>query len=612
MSFRILHIFSSNFFAGSVAYALQVAEHQQRNGHTVFIATDQEGLSDSVSCFKLPVADRSFLQRICNILDVRRILREQRINVIHAHSRAASWIAHYASLGSDTAVVSTIHGRQVKHSRLKADVYGEKVIAICEQLADQLTCDLRMERGRLTVLPNPFDFSRLKNVNRAGLIPASPVISVIGRLNGPKGDHVADLVADVFPKLLERYDKLSVRLIGGEWESFPPVGKEGFLRLQQRFGDRISYCGFTKSVYELIASSSVVIGAGRVALESLGIGVPLFALGEACCHGFITPDNVDAAIASNFGDILATARTFTLDSAGITTELSGFLDGASLQLPDPDSFAARYDESRILPEISLIYSAAIMRRISPRPIPVLMYHRVPASAISARHKTFVEASKFAGHLKFFAWRGMQTLTFKDYLAFSRGDRPAGDFPRKPLIITFDDGYLDNFTNMLPLAKRFGYRGVLFLLGDANVTANFWDHGENRDDNLLMSREHRKAFVASGWEIGAHTLAHPDLSKLDEVLARREICESKRALEEELGIDIVSFAYPFGQYSSRIKAMVEEAGFSFGIATDSGGITIEDDRFAVFRVNMFPNETLFSLFKKTSSWYRGYYYHKRGK
>lgn len=612
MSFRILHILSSNFFAGSVAYALQVAEHQQRSGHTVFIATDREDLSASVSGFKLPVSDRSFLQRIRNILAVRSILREQRINVIHAHSRAASWIAHYAALGSHTAVVSTIHGRQVKHSRLKADVYGERVIAICDQLADQLTCDLRMESGRLAVLPNPFDFSRLKSVNRAGLTPAAPVISVIGRLNGPKGDHVADLVANVFPLLLERYDRLSVRLIGGEWESFPTVGKDVFLRLQQRFGDRVDYCGFTRSIYEMIASSSVVIGAGRVALETLGIGVPLFALGEACCHGFITPDNVAAAMASNFGDILANARTFTPDCPGITAELTRFLDGASLQLPDPDSLAARYDESRILPEISLIYSAAIMRRISPKPIPVLMYHRVPASAIEARHRTFVEAAKFARHLKFFAWRGLQTLTFKEYLAFSKGERPASDFPRKPLVITFDDGYLDNFTNMLPLTKRFGYHGVLFLLGDANVTANFWDHGENRDDNLLMSREQCKAFVASGWEIGAHTLSHPDLTKLDDDQARHEICASKRALEEELDTDVVSFAYPFGHYSSRIKEMVKEAGFSFGIATDNGGITIEDDRFALFRVNMFPNETMFSLFKKTSSWYRSYYYHKRGK
>lgn len=603
---------SSNFFAGSVAYALQVAEYQQRNGHNVFIATDMGGISDSVTCFELPVSDRSMLQRFRNVRAVRSIILKHGINVIHAHSRAASWIAHYATRGSSTCVVSTIHGRQSRHSRFKADVYGEKVIAICDQLAEQLSVDLRIDKGRMTVLPNPFDFDRLQNLRGQIQRPSSPVISVIGRLNGPKGDHVADLVASVFPALLERYTDLVIQLIGGEWDSFPEHGKESMLRLQQRFGNRIRYSGFTRGIFEVMASSTVVIGAGRVALESLGIGVPLFAIGEACCHGFITPDNIDAAVASNFGDITATARTFTPDCGKIADELAAFLDGASLKQIDSGSLARRYDQHRVLPEIMAIYSSAVMCRISPKPIPVLMYHRVPTASIASRHKTFVTAANFARHLRFFAWRGLKTLTFQDYLAFSRGERPATEFPRKPIIITFDDGYLDNFTNVLPLTNRHGFKGVLFLLGNAEIDANFWDQGEDSRDNLLMNMEQRKAFVASGWEIGAHTLSHPDLTKLADDQARHEISESKRLLEKELGTRVVSFAYPFGNYSTKVKELVKGCGFAYGIATDSGGITIENDHFAVFRVNMFPNETLFSLFKKTSAWYRTYYLRKRGK
>ena len=62
----------------------------------------------------------------------------------------------------------------------------------------------------------------------------------------------------------------------------------------------------------------------------------------------------------------------------------------------------------------------------------------------------------------------------------------------------------------------------------------------------------------------------------------------------------------------MKNAVREAGFALGVATDTGGLTIEDDRMQVFRVNMFPNESTSSLFKKTSPWYRKYYRWKRGK
>ena len=92
----------------------------------------------------------------------------------------------------------------------------------------------------------------------------------------------------------------------------------------------------------------------------------------------------------------------------------------------------------------------------------------------------------------------------------------------------------------------------------------------------------------------------------------EICEGRDRIERELQTRVIAFAYPFGTYDERIKNLVKQAGFEFGIATDTGGLTIEDDRFAVFRVNMFPEESLFSLFKKTSAWYRWYYRRKRGK
>ncbi len=613
MPIRILHVLSSNFFAGSVAYAVQLAEKQRAAGHHVVMVTDQAKLSETVTCLTLPVSDRSLLQRFRNIRFLRTVIRDHDIHVVHAHSRAASWIAHFALCGTRVPLVSTIHGRQVKHSPLKSnDIYGEKVIAICPQLMEQLATELRMDRQKLVCLPNPLDLDYLTQFQRIRAEDGRIVISVVGRLNGPKGAHIADLVAHVFPQLLQRHPALSVQIVGGEWEAFPQAGKDALAELQSRFGERMHYLGFTRQVLQLMADSDVVIGAGRVAMEGLALGTAVFATGEACCHGFVTGNNLDDAIGTNFGDIRAVAAPFRPDTAAVFRELESFLTGSGVTGIDRAKLSAVYDIHTIMTKILSTYTSAIMSKAAPGAIPVLMYHRVPDAPITTKHKTFVTKENFEKHLRFFTRRGLQAITFLDYLAFATGDKPLREFPKKPFILTFDDGYQDNFHNMLPLVRAYGYTGVLFLLGDFSVTGNMWDVGENLEANRIMTTEQKQAFVDCGWEIGAHTLSHPKLPLLSDEDAMYEICEGRDRIERELQTRVIAFAYPFGTYDERIKNLVKQAGFEFGIATDTGGLTIEDDRFAVFRVNMFPEESLFSLFKKTSAWYRWYYRRKRGK
>lgn len=613
MPLRILHVLSSNFFAGSAAYALQLAERQAADGHDVFMVTDQGGLSDKITCLSLPVSDRSLLQRFHNIRFLRKVIREQNISVVHAHSRAASWIAHYAVRGTRVPLVSTIHGRQVKHSSLKSnDVYGEKIIAICPHLLDHLANELKMDRQKLAFLPNPLDLERLKQIQKTRTNDGRVLISVVGRLNGPKGAHISELVSHVFPHLLQQYPVLSIQIVGGEWDSFPQAGKDAFADLHSRFRERIRYLGFSNQVLELMANSDVVIGAGRVAMEALALGTAVFALGEACCHGLVTKTNLGEAIGTNFGDILSVATPFRPDSVAITRELEAYVTGDVIPEIDFTELSRVYDLNRIMPKILSTYSSAIMRKLSPGSIPVLMYHRVPDAPIDTKHKTFVTRQNFERQLRFFVRRGLQSITFQDYLAFSTGDKPLSEFPEKPFILTFDDGYRDNFENMLPLAQKYGYKGVLFLLGDFSVSGNFWDIGENVEANRIMTTEQKIAFVDQGWEIGAHTLSHPHLTQLSDGDVLHELRESKDRIEHELQTKVVSFAYPFGTYDEHIKDLVKQTGFEFAIATDTGGVTIEDDRFAIFRVNMFPEESVFSLFKKTSPWYRKYYQWKRGK
>ncbi|WP_460503564.1 polysaccharide deacetylase family protein [Hymenobacter agri] len=275
---------------------------------------------------------------------------------------------------------------------------------------------------------------------------------------------------------------------------------------------------------------------------------------------------------------------------------------------------AHYDLTTVAARVLETYQAARMQKAGIGYVPVLMYHKIPDAPPATKHQIYVTRENFEKHLAYFRKRGLTAITFADYLAFARGERPLSEFPARPVILTFDDGYTDNYTNLLPLMQQYGYRGVIYLLGDFDLRYNRWDVDldptEPRSD--IMSPEQKRAFVAAGWEIGAHTMRHPHLPQLPLPEAAAEIAQSKAALETALQTEIVSFAYPYGDLNEDVKTVVRAAGFALGVATDTGGLTIEDDRMQVFRVNMFPNESASSLFKKTSPWYRRYYRWKRGK
>ena len=614
---RILHVLSAEFFAGSVAYAVQLVEAHRAQGHSVWLLSDSDQLPTGGTQIKAPISDRSYRQRLRNGRLIRQVVQRENIDVVHAHSRAASWVSYFALRGLPVALVSTVHGRQHLHtSTALFDVYGEKVITICANLHEHLVGEVKMAAARIEVIPNGVNFLPDATASKQDLSEALHLrISFIGRFNGGKGERAAALLQHVFPVLLKEFPSLRLALVGGELESLPATGKTALAQLQADFGARIEVVGFTTDVPAWLARTSLVIGAGRVAIEALGAGRPVLALGEANYAGLVSEATFAAAAASNFGDISAVLAPSEVDFTTLLADARAFL-----QAPQPVTAALRqqvrahYALQTVAARVLETYQAARMRKASPNFIPVLMYHKIPDATLATKHQIYVTKENFARHLAYFQKQKLTPITFADYLNFASGKLPLADFPRRPIILTFDDGYTDNYTNLLPLMQQFGYRGVLYLLGDAGICYNKWDAdfdpAEPRSDIMDLAQKH--AFVAAGWEIGAHTMSHPRLTTLPLPEAAAEIQRSKAELETALQTELVSFAYPYGDLNNTVKTAVRNAGFTFGVATDSGGMHLEDDRMQVFRVNMFPNESASSLFKKTSTWYRKYYRWKRGK
>jgi peptidoglycan/xylan/chitin deacetylase (PgdA/CDA1 family)/glycosyltransferase involved in cell wall biosynthesis len=617
---RILHVLSANFFAGSVAYAVALAEAHHREGHQVWLASDAAALPTVAAQVQLPISQRKYGQRLRNIRALRELVRRHDIDVVHAHSRAASWVSYFALRGLGVPLVSTVHGRQHLHTSTSLfDVYGQKVIAICENLAEHLREEVKMVPAKIEVVPNGIHWLASSGPPAAP-DPAHPGsllrIAFIGRFNGPKGARAAALLQHVFPALLQEFPHLRVALIGGELEQLPEAGKTALTQLQSQYGERVEVIGFTDDVVGWLRRTDLVIGAGRVVMEALGEGRAALALGEALYAGPVTLASYPAAAASNFGDVLARQRSAQpFDPAPVLADARAFLAQPHRVAPALQAqVRADYDLARVAMRVLGVYESARMALAVPGFIPVLMYHKIPDVPPATKHQIFVTKENFAKHLAYFKSRSLTPITFQDYQEFASGRRKLADFPRRPLILTFDDGYTDNYTNLLPLMQQHGYRGVLYLLGDFEVRYNQWDLAadptEPRAD--IMSEAQKQAFVAAGWEIGAHTLTHPHLAGLPAAEAAHEIAASKAELERRLGINILSFAYPYGDLSPETKALVQQAGFRYAVATDSGGMHLEDDRMQIFRINMFPHESASSLFKKTSAWYRRYYRWKRKK
>lgn len=615
---NILHVLSQTHITGAEVYAVQLAAWQQQRNHKVFIVSDTLNTVTDAAYIAQPIHNRTYGQRMRNIRFLRRLILEQHIDVVHAHSRAASWVCYFAVRGTKVPLISTVHGRQHLHASTRLfDMYGNRVIAVCDNLRVHLQNEVRMNATKIVMLPNGFDFAQID--------AATPFdkryrqLSILGRTSGPKGQITGEIIRRFAGQWLNRYPDLQINIVGGTIDPLGPDFGRFFEGLKQRFGERLQWKGFTRELSRWRATADVVIGSGRVAIEALATGKPTIAVGEACCHGWVQPANLEACIASNFGDILPSESFPPIDYALLDADVCRVLDAIANTTEDtaapaipPDVIRSRYNVTDMAARIEEIYYAARFKKHFPRHIPVLMYHKVLEQPSNSRHRIFVTRDTFKGHLDFFKREGFTPITFKEYAEYKYGIKHGGYFPPKPIFLTFDDAYLNNYTLAFPLLKEYGYKCTIFSLGDEHARDNFWDVAQGEPSEPLMQTEHKLEMQAHGIEFGSHGMRHAHLPQLSAQQLTWEVVHSKQELERQLGTDVVAFAYPYGELDDAVKEAVRRAGYKFAVAIDRGGLHLEDDPLDIFRAYIFPQDRGFSLWKKTRSGYRKYFYKKRGR
>ena len=214
---------------------------------------------------------------------------------------------------------------------------------------------------------------------------------------------------------------------------------------------------------------------------------------------------------------------------------------------------------------------------------IFMYHRVVEHEPQVNdHWTCVHVDHFRRQLQVLDDLGFTTITLQDYSLFRMGQL---NLPKKPVVLTFDDGYLDTYQVAFPQLLEFGMKGVVFALANPNLTSNTWDVSNHIPGAPLMEREHVLAMHDAGFEIGSHGMNHRNLASIPEHEACEEIVCSKAALERLLDAPVDSFAYPYGRLTGRIKQMVADAGYALACGVFTGPSVCGTDIYDIRRITV---------------------------
>lgn len=232
---------------------------------------------------------------------------------------------------------------------------------------------------------------------------------------------------------------------------------------------------------------------------------------------------------------------------------------------------------------------------------ILAYHRVNSSG---KDPIAVTVENFQSQMKYFYDKGYTSLTLAEFFMRLAQD----NMPRKTLVLTFDDGYCDNYLFAFPILKHYGFRGTIFLISEYIGTSRpfpmdmdkEWD--EFTEEDLPLTWEQVLEMKEYGMEFGSHTCSHRHLDELQEKEMINEIVESKNLIEQKVKSQVKSFCYPSGRFNNQIKETVIKAGYSAAVVTPIKG-QLQEDAYCLKRIGIYSNDHGWRFSFKISPYFR---------
>ena len=222
--------------------------------------------------------------------------------------------------------------------------------------------------------------------------------------------------------------------------------------------------------------------------------------------------------------------------------------------------------------------------------PVLMYHYVVDTPQAKKDKRIIKPRSLEQQLRFLKENQYNVIGINEYAKLLKENQ---FIPRNTVVITFDDGHLDNYTYAYSLLKKYNLPAAMYVIVDEISQSGY------------MTREQLIEMSDSGLvTIGSHGLKGEHLPSMQEDQYRKEIYDSKKKLEAILQKPVESFSYPIGGFNEHIRRMVIDAGYRCAVATSPGVDYPNNDIFAIKRIRISESSSnLFVFWFETSGLYK---------
>ena len=225
-------------------------------------------------------------------------------------------------------------------------------------------------------------------------------------------------------------------------------------------------------------------------------------------------------------------------------------------------------------------------------LPILTYHNISYE----KGSFFVSPENFAKQMEYINKKGYEVITLDELVVSIKNKK---QLKRNKVVITFDDGYKDNFTYAYPILKKFSFPATIFLV------TNFIGKEFKGDGKEFLSWNEVMAMSKDGIFFGGHTKTHFDLGEVsDEKFTFEEIAGSKKAIEEKTGMQVDYFCYPSGAFNEKTKELVVQAGYKGACTTNRGFAKFNRDVYELKRIKVTNSDTNnpFSFWAKLSGYY----------
>ena len=206
-------------------------------------------------------------------------------------------------------------------------------------------------------------------------------------------------------------------------------------------------------------------------------------------------------------------------------------------------------------------------------IPVVYYHSVDPSEAN---EVIISPDKLKQELQYIKDSGYTTLTMTEVYNYLLNNKP---IPEKSILITFDDGYMDNYTNAFPILKELNMKATIFLISGGI------------DNGYYLSKDQIKEMSNYGIDFQSHTVNHKYLDQLSYEQQLKEVTESREAIKKITKKDVIAIAYPYGNYNNDTLKATEEAGYSLAFTTDRGFADRDDNKLELNRIYVSSNYSL---------------------